>query len=100
MKWLFFSLLVFPFFVMGQEGAEICAKGKQSKGLFNRDYRQTSDYLVGDQNIDALYYGLNIDVQDFANQRNFKRTIQINRKWTANYFLESQQFHGGGFHKK
>ena len=54
---------------MGQEGAELCAKGKQSKSFLNRNYRQTTDYLVGDQNIDALYYGLKIDVQDFANKQ-------------------------------
>ena len=83
MKWLLFSLLVFPFFVMGQEGAEICAKGKQSKSFLNRNYRQTTDYLVGDQNIDALYYGLKIDVQDFANKQ-IKGILNARFKSTVN----------------
>ena len=83
MKWLLFSLLVYPFFVKGQEGAELCAKGKQSKSFLNRNYRQTTDYLVGDQNIDALYYGLKIDVQDFANKQ-IKGILNARFKSTAN----------------
>jgi aminopeptidase N len=83
MKWLFISLVVFPFFLKGQEGAELCAKGKQSKSFLSRDYQHTSNYLVGDQNIDALYYGLKIDVQDFANKQ-IKGMLKARFKSTVN----------------
>ena len=70
MKWFFFTLLLFPFYLIGQTGAAICAKGKQqSSHLLSYNRIIPTNYLVGDQNIDALYYGLNIDVRDFANKQ-------------------------------
>lgn len=78
MKRIVFVLFILPFCLNAQMGSKICSEAKQAneKNL----NRIESSVTNSDQNIDALYYGLEIDVTNYAIK-------QIKGKLIANFSI-------------
>lgn len=78
MKSIVFVLFILPFCLNAQMGSKICSEAKQAneKNL----NRIESSVTNSDQNIDALYYGLEIDVTNYAIK-------QIKGKLIANFSI-------------